>query len=266
MPANPLAEGVIGADEIAEGATSEEASTRHAGSHQVAADEITLVRTREGLHELAEQVLAADLYRHTGRIGLRSAPGAIVTPNVIVDGIARQVRIEGTQFVVMAGEERIAVPITTVADVAALLDLTPGAPPVYEAATRSDPDRELDLDPGSVSLITEWYAFGDEALERFVAEHVADVFGPAQLWPEHFDLAVHARDDGRGEVVLGVSPGDAVDPEPYAYVAWQGFSDASEVVDPNWWNRPWGRHAPAGSFDTTDDLVAFYEEGWRQSR
>jgi len=231
-----------------------------------AVEEDVLAATRQGLHELAEQVLSADLYRHTGHIGLRPAPGGITTPNTIVDGVARQVRIEGVDLVVVVAEERIAVPITTVGDAAAVIDLMPGAPPVYEAATEVLPDRALELDPVAVGVVADWFGFGDEALERFVAEHVADVFGPAQLWPEHFDLAVHARDDGRGELVLGVSPGDDVDPQPYAYVAWQGFTDASRTADPNWWNRPWGRHAPAEDFRTTEDLVAFYEDGWQRSR
>ena len=52
-----------------------------------------------------------------------------------------------------------------------------------------------------------------------------------QLWPEHFDMAMH---DGWAN--YGMSPGDAHTPEPYLYV---GPRDDTELDDP-FWNAPFG--------------------------
>ncbi len=229
-------------------------------------DPEALTRTRRGLHALAEQVLAAEEYRHTGRIGLRTTPGGIATPWAIVDGAKRCVRIEGTEIVLIVGDERIARPVTTVREAAELLDLEPGAPPVYEPATPVDVDRPLDLDPAAVALIADWYEFGNLALERFVAAH-GEVSNEPTLWPEHFDLAVTVPDEVRGEIVVGVSPGDDTDLDPYAYVAWQGFAvDDDGNPEDDWWNRPWGRWVPAAEFATTDELVDLFEEGFQRIR
>jgi hypothetical protein len=40
----------------------------------------------------------------------------------------------------------------------------------------------------------------------------------AQLWPEHFDVAVVVELDGQ-QAYVGFSPGDTVVSEPYVYVA-----------------------------------------------
>ena len=60
----------------------------------------------------------------------------------------------------------------------------------------------------------------------------------AQLWPEHFDLAVTAEvADGR-QVNVGFSPGDAFSAEPYLYV---GPHDTSSLDSP-FWNAPFGAY------------------------
>lgn len=218
-----------------------------------------LSTTRLGLHQLAEQVLAADLYRHTGRIGLRPVPGGIATPNFIVDGAARQVRVEGLELVVVHGDERTAVPVTTVADAGRLLDLTPGAPDVYAAATELTPDRPLHLDGAAMAALADWLAVGAEALERFGAEHGgADQTRP-QLWPEHFDLAISLN-----EVNYGVSPGDDPHPLPYAYVGpWSVPAGAGTAG--SWWNESYGRGVSAVDLTDSGDLVALFEDGWART-
>ena len=225
-----------------------------------------LAHTRRGLHELAEQVLAAEEFRHTGRIGLKPSPGGFGTPWVIADGAKRCARVEGTELVLVVGDERIAAPVTTIRAAGELLDLEPAAPPVYTPATAVDLDRPLELDAAAVQEIADWYEFGFGALERFVAAH-GDLSNEPTLWPEHFDLAVTVPDEVRGEIVVGVSPGDDEDAEPYAYVAWRGFEvdDAGRPVD-DWWNRPWGRWVPASEFETADDLVDLFEEGFQRIR
>ncbi len=226
-----------------------------------------LAATRSSLHEVAEQVLAADLYRHIGRIGLRPALGGFGTPWVIVDGAKRSARVESTELVLIVGEERTAAPLRTIREAAALLDVVPGAPAVYTPATSVDLDRPLVVDPAAAEVVAEWFAFGSNALERLLAAHpeMADSAGPPTLWPEHFDLAVTVADGVRGEVVLGVSPGDDADPDPYAYVAPSELGRGLVATD-DWWNRPWGRWVPTGDIATTDDLVAFYEDGFRHVR
>ena len=268
-------------------------------------DERSFSVTRDGLHQLAEQVLAADRFRHGGRIGLQSAPGGFASPWEIVDGAKRCVRVEGAELVLVNGDDRTAAPITTVRAAAAMLGIVAGAPPVYRAATSVTLDAALHIDPDAAAVIADWFEFGADALERFLAAHpeLADrAVGPT-LWPEHFDLAVTIADVGRGELVVGVSPGDRtpadggdphagtsapsdaehvdaehvdaehVDAEPigdvtpYAYVSWPVVERdaAGRAVDP-WWNRPWGRWVPAADVDAVDDLVELFEEGLARSR
>jgi hypothetical protein len=223
-------------------------------------------RTRRGLHALAEQVLSPEAYRHTGRIGLRPAPCAISTPWVIVDGAKRCARIEGTGVVVIVGEERTAEPVTTVRAAAALVGVEPGAPPVYSPATPVDLDRPIELDEEAVSIVTDWYCFGDAALDRILAVRRELHSVEPILWPEHFDLAVTVPDDIRGEIVVGVSPGDDADPDPYAYVAWHGPSGPGSRPPDEWWNRTWGRWVPASEVATVEDLVDLFEEGLQRVR
>ena len=222
-------------------------------------DEAHLSATRLGLHQIAEHVLAADLYRHTGRIGLRPTPGGIGTPTFIVDGTTRQVRVNGNELVVVQGDERLTCLLTTVGDAAAFLGLEPGAPSVYTAVTPLEPDRPLDLDAAAVSAIADWLALGSQALERFAASHGGMEPTAAQLWPEHFDLAISL-----GEVNYGVSPGDAVHPLPYAYVGpWAVPGDAG--TDASWWNEPFGRGVSSVDLRDAKDLIALFEEGWTRT-
>ncbi|UDY36508.1 hypothetical protein [Dermatobacter hominis] len=231
-----------------------------------AVDREAFDRTRRGLHALAEQVLAADEYRYTGRIGLRPTPGGIGTPWAIVEGAKRCARVERTEIVLIVGEERTAEPVSTVRAAAAVLGIEPGAPPVYTPATPIEPDRVLELDEACVATIADWYEFGAVALDRFVAVH-GELSTEPILWPEHFDLAVTVPDEVRGEIVVGVSPGDDADPDPYAYVGWQGFAvDADGRPVDDWWNRPWGRWVPASAFETVDDLVDLFDEGFQRIR
>lgn len=213
-----------------------------------------LARTRAGLHEVAEQLLAADLYRHTGRIGLRPTPGGLGTPRFVVEGVSRQVRVEGAELVVLHGDERTKLPLTTVGDGAALLGIEPGAPPVYEAATVLRPERALDLDADAVRALATWFALGARALERFAAAHGGEGPSAAQLWPEHFDLSV-----SMSEVNYGVSPGDDELPEPYAYVG--PWSPPPAGAGDGFWNQRFGRSGPASGFRDTEDLVAWFEDG-----
>jgi len=215
-----------------------------------------LVTTRLALHAVAEHVLAAALHSWNGRIGLRATPGGFGTPVVDVDGVARRVRVRGTELVVDADGRSDRAPLTTLAAAAALVGIEPGAPTgLYEIVTPCEPDVPLAVDPEAAAGLASWFALVDEALARF-AEEVAPADPPlAQLWPEHLDLALT-----HDEVNYGGSAGDADHPEPYLYVGpWS-------VPDGPFWNEPWGRSVPATDVPAVPGALAVLRMGHAVTR
>jgi hypothetical protein len=174
------------------------------------------VPTREALHALAEQVVAAAYFHATTRIGLRPAPRGFGTP---VFGDHERVRVDGTALVhEKAGAERRA-EITSLRDAAAFVGVSLGAPDVYPAATSFDPDATLGIDHEAALALADWFALGHALLVDLRAENPELPSTEAQLWPEHFDLATeigHADLGARAN--YGASPGDTMIPEPYLYV------------------------------------------------
>src|SRR5664279_4693098 len=72
------------------------------------------------------------------------------------------------------------------------------------------------------------------------------------LWPEHFDIGITMT-----EINYGVSPGDAVIGEPYAYVGpWQVPAGA-------FWNQPFGAARPLGQLTSPQAILEFFLEGRR---
>ena len=208
--------------------------------------------TRRALHAVAEQVLAAALHRATGRIGLRPTAGGFGTPAFTVDGRARQVRVEGVDIVVADdGDERRA-PLRTIGEAAAFVGIDPGAPGTYPAATPAEPTKALALDPGAAAVVHQWFGATGRALDT-LCQRVGGPEPPvAQLWPEHFDLAVTIA-----EINYGGSPGDDAHEVPYAYV---GPWDRSHLAG-DFWNEPFGASRPHDELPATDLVVAFFEEG-----
>lgn len=210
-----------------------------------------LVATRLALHAVAEHVLSAALHGWNGRIGLRVTPGGFGTPVVDVGGVARRIRVSGTEVVVETGARVERAPLTTLAAAAALVGIAPGAPAgLYEIATPCEPDVPLAIDPDAARVLAGWFALVDEALARFALELDPDDPPPAQLWPEHFDLAL--THDG---VSYGGSPGDADHRRPYLYVGpWP--------ITPNdLWNEPWGRSVPATDVPAVPGALAVLRSG-----
>jgi hypothetical protein len=173
----------------------------------------TLVRTRVALHGLAECVLAADLYRHIGKIGLRPTPGGFGTPTFMVDGVTRQSRIDGVQLVTRRDDDEYRADVTSLAAAGAFLGVDPTPPEIYRSEMAYAVEEPLELDPVAVAAFADWFELGSAALARFAAGLASGVASAAQLWPEHFDLAITAED-----VNYGVSPGDDGHDLPYAYV------------------------------------------------
>jgi hypothetical protein len=184
------------------------------------------VRTREGLHALAEHVLAPLRHRVEGRIGLRPVDGGIGPP--LPDG--RHVAVVGR---VLHDGDRSA-PVTTLGEAARFLDAAVGAPAgVYEPVTDADPHRPLGVEGPPAELLGRWFAWGDELLAGIADRAAGDDPTEIQLWPEHFDLALSAGPPG-ARANVGLSPGDADHAEPYLYVGpW-------EPRPGDIWNEAWG--------------------------
>lgn len=208
-----------------------------------------LVGTRRALHGLAEHLLAGDLARRTGKIGLRPTPGGFGQPEVLTPTGRRRLRVDGTHLVVLDGDAETWHPLTTagaLAEAAGAELGAPGDPP----ETAPDATAALDVDAASAEALAGWWRLVAEALEVVRRAHRDQAPTVVQIWPEHFDVACSV-----GEVNLGGSPGDDDHPEPYLYVGpWQPRAG-------EFWNEPWGasrswRHVP-----TVADAVAFLEDG-----
>jgi hypothetical protein len=168
------------------------------------------------MHVLAEQVLSAARYQATKRIGLRPTGGGFGTPAY---GADEEVRVDGVELVHRAGREERRQHITTPRAAAEFVGAPLGAPPVYTPATHADPDAPLDVDPDGASVLATWLAFGDAALTALRSHHADVSSTDAQLWPEHFDLAIELGDEDRGaRANFGASPGDTAITSPYLYV------------------------------------------------
>ena len=93
-------------------------------------------------------------------------------------------------------------------------------------------------------------------LEQLRSDWSADDPSEANLWPEHFDLAIEAGSEKDGSRAnYGFSPGDAEHEEPYLYVGpwsgkasgelWQakGFTRAPSSISRSsplvWISSPW---------------------------
>jgi hypothetical protein len=209
-----------------------------------------LLATAHSLHAVAEQVISADLYRHTGKIGLRVTPGGFGTPHFDADGSDRRVRVDGIELVVEDGTAERRTPLTTIRAAADLVGIEPGAPDVYTAVMPLDPSKPLDIDPGAASEIAEWLRLVDEALARLSADHTEESPTIAQLWPEHFDLAITM-----GEANYGGSPPDDELSTPYLYVGpWKARTG-------DFWTEPFGASRLRRDGMTVDDAIAFFEDG-----
>ena len=211
--------------------------------------------TRLSLQAVAEQVLAPALYAATGHIGLRATPDGFGTPWFDDAAARRRVRVEGLDLVIERGDDERRTPLTTVAAAAEQVGVEPGVPArLYSPATALTPESPLELDPISARRLADFYATVDQALVAFGHER-ADA-GPAQLWPEHFDVALPV-----GEVNYGGSPGDADHPEPYLYVGpW-----SPPPPDGDFWNAPFGAVRPAPAILTDADALSFFREGFSRS-
>jgi hypothetical protein len=168
--------------------------------------------TREALHRVAEQ-LVAPARKPDNEIALQATPGGFGTPVFEFGGEKVQVRVDGAVLVVHRGGEEKRAPLTTLAAGAELIgaDLFPEGVPAD--------DTPLEIDPAAAAQLGRWYALAAHALERLRGDWAAEDPPPANLWPEHFDIAIEAGSEADGRRAnYGFSPGDADHDEPYLYV------------------------------------------------
>jgi hypothetical protein len=188
--------------------------------------------TRRALHAVGESVIAGPQYRSAGTIRLRVTPGGF-------GGAVSDLRVEGAELVWADGRAPLAGTCRQLADAAGVLVGVPEG--LYADGSGVGPDEPFAVDAEAAAELAAWFARGDAALRRF---------GDPVLWPEHFDVGVAAD-----RVNYGVSPGDAVHAEPYAYVGpWEPRSG-------QFWNAPFGALRPASELPDVDALAAFLTEG-----
>jgi hypothetical protein len=217
------------------------------------ADGDALLATAHSLHALAEQVIAADLYQYTGKIGLRVTPGGFGTPGFVVDGTHRRIRVDGVELVVEDGTDERRARLTTIGEAADLVGIEPRAPDVYTAVMPLEPTKALEIDAGAAGEIAGWFELTHEALARLSTAHGAETPSNAQLWPEHFDLAIML-----GEATYGGSPPDGEVSEPYLYVSpWTKRRG-------DFWNERFGASLVRDDGVTIDEALEFFEEGCRR--
>lgn len=214
-------------------------------------DAATLVTTRLALHTLAEHLLAADLWRLTGKIGLRRTPGGFGQPEVLVDGTRHRIRLDGTHLVVLDGDTERWEELSTPAAAAAFAGTALGAPTeVFTPETDLGALTTFPVDAAAAAVLADWFALVEVALEELRRRHHHRAPTMVQLWPEHFDLAF-----SMSEVNVGGSPGDAAHDEPYLYVGpWTPVEGAP-------WNESWGMSVPASAVRDVAEAVEFFEAG-----
>jgi hypothetical protein len=189
----------------------------------------TFVSTRDGLHRVAEHVVAKVRYVDDGEVGLAAASDGFSTP-FLAD--RSRVRVDADEMVVDSPGGSARHQLNTIAEAAAFVGVEPGFPSeLYPPATTLHIDERLHLDRRAAEELSAWNAFCAEVLQSFadeLADELADARpSPLILWPEHFDQAFYTEDgDESRRANYGASPGDDGHPEPYLYVG------------------PWGRVAP----------------------
>jgi hypothetical protein len=166
----------------------------------------SLPATRLALHRLAEHVLTPARQRANGKIALRYVAGGFGTPFF---GDDVQVRVAGAELIVDSPRGERRAPLTSLAAAAAHV----GVP--LEIA-----DEPLEVDEAASRFLGDWYGFAASVLEQLRAEAAPELEASrAQLWTEHFDLAVELGAEAAGaRAGYGGSPGDEAHPEPYLYV------------------------------------------------
>lgn len=210
---------------------------------------------RAALHVLAERVLATDLYARTGYIGLRPTFDGFGQPEMLHAGDRRRVRLELDALVVQRDAQESRYALTTLADAARVVGVVLGGPLPYEPSSPVDPDTPVAIRGEVAAGFAAVFDLTASVLER--VRRAVWHAGPsiAQLWPEHFDLAVKI-----GDVMIGGSPGDRIEDGgralPYLYVAPPYVPDGDA-----YWNEPYGAAMGFDELGSVNDAIGFLTTG-----
>lgn len=230
--------------------------------------------TRDALARVATHVVARAREQATGRFGLRVTPGGFGTPEFGDE--PRRVRVSGGVLIAESGASGAA--FTRVADIdgATLseladlvgVDLTADLSVGHDTPPLGDVDAPIKIDPAAAAAVARWFGIVAAALDRTVSDCGPEAAPTmAQLWPEHFDVALDAAFDpsapGERRANLGGSAGDGFHEAPYLYV---GPWTDDRPGEPTFWNAPFGAVLGWDDVMSTDDPVAtaagFYRDAW----
>ena len=188
--------------------------------------------SRRALHQLAFFAVAPKRFAETGKLALRYTHRGFGTPFF---GVDEQIRVEGDRLVHQQSDGVKSAPITTLVAAADFLSIPyrdVWFDDFHDPLSPVGADIELAVDSASTAALGNWFGFGVSVLEEARRTPEAEDVGRAQLWPEHFDVAIEMGSYDRGQrASYGASPGDEAHPQPYLYVAAWGEIDRS---DPFW--------------------------------
>jgi hypothetical protein len=215
--------------------------SKSSGSFSLPSGDV-LTATRDSLHGLAEWLLAGPQYVRTGTIRLRVVEGGVETQ----DG---RVALSADELVVRGADAESRHMLTgTVRTLAGALGIEPSLPAVYSDHAPVTLESAIEVDVPTARGLFQWFCCGHGGLLAFAPGE------EPVLWPEHFDLGISSS-----EVNFGVSPGDDIHPEPYAYVSpWTSRSG-------DFWNAPFGAVRSAAELPDSAAVAAFFDEGARRS-
>jgi len=193
--------------------------------------------TRRALHAVAELLIAGPQYAAVGDIRLAVRPGGFggwvePTPSAV----------SGTDLITPTGRFPLR---GSVNDLARRAGITPWAlRDVHTGGPDFALDEPTDVTAWAAEVLLRAFTDGD------AAQRSPDPGQAPILWPEHFDVGISVA-----EVNYGVSPGDAMIGEPYAYIGpWQVPTGA-------FWNQPFGAARPLSRLASPQAILEFFLEG-----
>jgi hypothetical protein len=210
------------------------------------------------------------------RISLRATPGGFGTVELGPrgDGRAERLRVgAGHLLAESAGADgtsgrALALDGASLDELAAFAGVDLGADFTVGPATPplGDISAPIRLHGASAALLGDAYDVGARALDQVVAAAPAWASpSVAQVWPEHFDLAIDlAFDSGAPaarRVNLGESPGDSYHAGPYLYV---GPWTPERPGDESFWNASFGAllgFEDLADADAVSAAVRFFRRG-----